>query len=207
MAGECAAAIARGTGLPVLGALPRDAALAMPERHLGLVPAAESGTPDFLAAAAKAVGTRIDVDRILTLAGEYHVPEIRLAAQANRREQRVVIAVARDEAFHFCYEENLTLLEEAGAKLAFFSPLKDESLPANGAGVLLSGGFPEIFAEPLAANGCMHAALRTAHARGLPIYAECGGLMYLTEAIADFEGRTLADGRLAAGPIGDDAAA
>ena len=100
-----------------------------------------------------------------------------------------MIAVARDEAFHFCYPENLALLEESGAKLAFFSPLRDAALPAGTTGVLLSGGFPEVYADMLSKNAALHRALRQAHAEGLPIYAECGGLMLLTEAIVDFEGR------------------
>jgi cobyrinic acid a,c-diamide synthase len=102
-----------------------------------------------------------------------------------------VIAVARDEAFHFTYEDNLDLLRSAGADIVFFSPLRDGSLPARTAGVLLSGGFPEVYAGQLAANRPLHAALRAAHQQGLPIYAECGGLMYLTEAIRDSNGVTL----------------
>jgi cobyrinic acid a,c-diamide synthase len=94
-----------------------------------------------------------------------------------------VIAVARDEAFQFTYEDNLDLLRAAGAEIAFFSPLRDSALPAGTAAVILSGGFPEVYAGPLAANRALHAALRAAHRQGLPIYAECGGLMYLTQAI------------------------
>ncbi len=94
-----------------------------------------------------------------------------------------VIAVARDEAFHFTYEDNLDLLRAAGAEIAFFSPLRDAALPAETASIILSGGFPEVYAGQLAANRALHAALRTAHRQGLPIYAECGGLMYLTQAI------------------------
>jgi cobyrinic acid a,c-diamide synthase len=94
-----------------------------------------------------------------------------------------VIAVARDEAFHFTYEDNLDLLRAAGAEIAFFSPLRDMALPAGTAGIILSGGFPEVYAGPLAANRAIHAALHAAHGQGLPIYAECGGLMYLTQAI------------------------
>jgi cobyrinic acid a,c-diamide synthase len=93
------------------------------------------------------------------------------------------IAVARDEAFNFTYEDNLDLLREAGATIVFFSPLHDAALPERTAGIILSGGFPEVYADRLSANRAMHAALRHAHTRGLPIYAECGGLMYLTLAI------------------------
>lgn len=185
-----AAAIQQATGLPVLGWLPRDESLAIPERHLGLIPSAEPGRwAEFVQAAAKALAKHVDIDGVLALGADLALPE--LCVQHERAAtDRIVIAVARDEAFHFCYEENLTLLEEAGATLRFFSPLHDAALPAGTSGILLSGGFPEVFAQTLSANVGMHAALRNAHARGLPIYAECGGLMYLTEAITDLEGRT-----------------
>jgi cobyrinic acid a,c-diamide synthase len=100
-----------------------------------------------------------------------------------------VIAVARDEAFHFTYPENLERLEAAGAEIAFFSPLRDGRLPPRTAGVMLSGGFPELYATDLSGNVPLHAALRDAHDGRMPIYAECGGLMYLTEAIVDDQGR------------------
>jgi cobyrinic acid a,c-diamide synthase len=185
-----AGAITNATGLPVLGWLPRSEELHLPERHLGLVPSAEPGPwPEFINAAAKCVSERLNIDQILEMCGSAPEIVVHEPARAASRQNAVVIAVARDEAFHFCYQENLELLEEAGAKLAYFSPLKDELLPAGTGGVVLSGGFPEIYAEQLSANRNMHQALRQAHAQGLPIYAECGGLMYLTECIVDFSGR------------------
>lgn len=185
-----AAAVSQTTGLPVLGWLPRDPSLAIPERHLGLVPSAEAECgPDVAQAAAAVLSGRVDVDRVMELAGDLDAPTIRASRSADN-SRPVVIAVARDMAFHFCYEENLTLLEEAGARLAFFSPLRDQALPAGTAGILLSGGFPEVFAQALSANVAMHRAIRSAHAHGMPIYAECGGLMYLTQAITDGAGRT-----------------
>ncbi|HEY7328444.1 MAG TPA: hypothetical protein VH592_12425, partial [Gemmataceae bacterium] len=106
-----------------------------------------------------------------------------------RSTHPTTLGVARDEAFHFTYEENLELLQAAGARLAFFSPLRDAALPEGTTGVILSGGFPEVYAARLAGNESMKQALRDAHERGLPIYAECGGLMYLTQAIIDLDGR------------------
>lgn len=187
-----AAAIAKATGLPVFGWLPREESLHVPERHLGLLPTAEPGRwSEFVQAAGKAVATSIDLDKVVDLAGDYSLPTATYSepTSASRNDQ-VVIAVARDEAFHFCYEENLALLEEAGATLKFFSPMTDERLPEGTAGVVLSGGFPELHAAALSANAGMHRALQHAHREGLPIYAECGGLMYLTGSIADFDGRS-----------------
>jgi cobyrinic acid a,c-diamide synthase len=191
-----AGAIEKATGLPVLGWLPRDECLKFPERHLGLVPAAESPAGSaFVEAAGEAVTRHLDVDRLLALAK--YIPRSH-ATRGNARpdaprpvtaRERVILAVARDEAFHFTYEENLELFQAAGARLAFFSPLRDADLPEGAAGVILSGGFPEVHAGRLAANVSMKQALRDAYERGLPIYAECGGLMYLTEAIVELDSR------------------
>jgi cobyrinic acid a,c-diamide synthase len=192
-----AAAIEKATDLPVLGWLPRAESLKFPERHLGLVPVVETSNEFALVeAAGEAVMRQLDLDRILALGRNTSFnrePEGSMAAFAsdlrlNSGCDSPILAVARDEAFHFTYEENLELLQAAGARLAFFSPLRDTALPDGTAGVILSGGFPEVHATRLAANVSMKQALRNAHERGLPIYAECGGFMYLTEAIIDFNG-------------------
>ena len=98
------------------------------------------------------------------------------------------LAVAHDEAFSFYYPESLDVLESFGAELVFFSPLHDTALP-EAAGVLLGGGFPEMFAEELTENASMRRSLAEAAAAGVPIYAECGGYMYLMEKLVDFEGK------------------
>jgi cobyrinic acid a,c-diamide synthase len=189
-----AAAVENATGLPVFGWLPREAALQVPERHLGLIPTAEQGPwQQFIQSAAEAVSQHVSIDRILALARQvlpldfaaFRSTTESLLPSAAWSDDRPVIAGACDEAFQFIYQDNLDLLRAAGAEIAFFSPLRDLDLPAGTAGVILSGGFPEIYAEQLALNTSMHEALRNAHRRGLPIYAECGGLMYLTEAITD----------------------
>ncbi len=195
-----AAAIERAAGLPVLGWLPRDGSLNIPERHLGLVPTAEPGRwADFIEAAAARVERHLDIERLLELAGWQSAAASFCSESVERGRAPVsslagkhpppVIAVARDEAFSFTYPDNLDLLEAAGARLAYFSPLHDAELPPGTGGVLLSGGFPELYAGPLAANVAMRESIRRAYARGLPIYAECGGLMYLTEILVDLEGR------------------
>jgi cobyrinic acid a,c-diamide synthase len=199
-----ATAIQRATGRPVLGWLPHDPTLEIPERHLGLVPTAEPGRwHAYIQSAAEQVARHLDLDRLLAIAQEAQpltpfnpaailnsVQCIVARSEGERRgDGHPVIAVARDEAFSFTYEDNLDLLQTAGAEIVFFSPLRDATLPATTAGVILSGGFPELYAHQLAANEGMRGALHQAYSRGVPIYAECGGLMYLTRSIVDPEGR------------------
>jgi len=184
-----AEAVTRATGLPVLGWLPREESLHVPERHLGLVPTCEPGRWDeFIGAAGDLAARQLDFDRLLAIARQAAPLPVTAAAECRATEGRPVIGVARDEAFQFTYEDNLDLLRDAGAEIAFFSPLRDVALPPRTGAVILSGGFPEVYAEALAANRPMHGALRAAHRQGLPIYAECGGLMYLTQAILDGHG-------------------
>lgn len=190
-----AAAVERATGSTVFGWLPRLPLLALPERRLGLVPAREQGRClEFIRAAGEAVARHIDVDRLLSAAAAGPIPLDDPRPEDDRPSARLVpgsqpvIACARDEAFQFTYHENLELLEAAGGRIAFFSPMHDAGLPDGTAGLILSGGFPEIHAGRLSANGAMREAVRVAHARRLPIYAECGGLMYLTESILDDDG-------------------
>lgn len=201
-----ATAIRGATGLPILGWLPRCSELEMPERHLGLVPTPElSRCGSLVEAAADHVVRHLDLDHLLSLARRAPLlatddspvfqPSLLQALGRKRVGDlssavgRPVIAVARDEAFNFTYEDNLDLLRAAGAEIVFFSPLRDAALPPGTAGIILSGGFPELYADRLAANDGMREALHEAHRQKIPIYAECGGLMYLTEAIVDLEGR------------------
>ena len=186
-----AAAITAATGKPCFGWVPRNPALHLPERHLGLVPTAENGQwAAFVQLAGEMVTQQIDLDLLWQAVDDAPAPERPLPAAPRGRDQitRPRIAVAEDAAFSFLYPENLELLREAGAELVAFSPLHDAALPPRTQGVYLCGGFPELYAAQLAANQAMHAALRQAAAQQLPIYAECGGLMYLTAAIVDAQG-------------------
>ena len=168
-----------------LGYLVRDQCLVVPSRHLGLL-TAEEFTADsvFVDALAQAAEATLDLDRLLAIA----TPP-RLAActsdqlNAPIAGPRKRVAVARDAAFCFYYEDNLTLLRVSGAELVPFSPLSDRSLPENIDLVLLGGGYPEVFAAQIAANEPMRASIRRYHADGGPIYAECGGLMACTEML------------------------
>jgi cobyrinic acid a,c-diamide synthase len=102
----------------------------------------------------------------------------------------VRIAVARDRAFNFYYQDNLDLLEELGAELVFWSPLDDSVFPDNVQGLYFGGGFPEVFAQKLSGNVLIRDAVRSAIFSGMPTYAECGGLMYLCDSIVDFDGNS-----------------
>lgn len=179
-------------GLPVLGCAPRTPALKTPERHLGLHTAVErlEAATAFLHSAAEVVRQHIDLDRIWEIARSASTlvtPE-ELAPPAPVNSVR--IAVARDAAFCFYYEDNFDHLRAAGAELIFFSPLHDAALPEGVHGLYLGGGYPELYARQLAANRSMMRSLRSAIDAGAPTYAECGGLMVLTESITDLEGGT-----------------
>jgi len=177
---------------PVLGCIRRDEEMTLPERHLGLL-TAEEGALDsgFLTRLADVVEAAIDIDAILDLPsspksdrGGFEQDEIELDLPLAKREGKPVwIGVARDKAFCFYYPDNLELLRAAGAELVEFSPLTDAKLPADLDGLYFGGGYPEVYAEELAQNGSMLAAVRDAADAGIPIYAECGGLIYLAEAI------------------------
>jgi cobyrinic acid a,c-diamide synthase len=143
----------------------------------------------WLDAARMKIAATVDLDRVLELArAAPPLPESDDDPFTFTQPTRAVIAVARDEAFNFIYEENLDLLRAAGAEIAFFSPLHDVALPRGTQALYLSGGFPEIYAAGLAANEGIRAEIRSAFRAGLPMYAECGGLMYLTEEIVDGQG-------------------
>lgn len=179
------------TGRPVLGALPKSAEVELPERHLGLIPSSELGRAEAVVGRlGELVAEHLDLDTLLRLAEATPPPPVEVDElfPTEPRQPSRRLAVARDEAFSFYYEDNLDLLAAHGAELAPFSPLRDEALPAGADGLYLGGGFPELFAERLAANRPLLEDLRRAAGAGLPIYAECGGLMYLAEQLTDFNG-------------------
>ncbi|MBI2958177.1 MAG: cobyrinate a,c-diamide synthase [Chloroflexi bacterium] len=187
----CKQAIEGSTGVPALGYLPKRQDLAQPERHLGLVPAAEKpATQEYLDQLAAQCQATMVIERILALAehtspGTTELPSIfpdhPLPAMAT-------IAIARDMAFSFYYQDGLDLLAAWGAELAPFSPLDDGALPAGTNGLYLGGGFPELYADRLEANVSMRRAVLDAAQAGMPVYAECGGLMYLGRSVRDFHG-------------------
>lgn len=172
-----------------LGALQRNAALSLPERHLGLVPAGEQGDAAArLDAAADALeGTPLGAMDDTALAAWTTAFAVPAREPVPRLLEGRTIAVARDAAFCFIYRANLGCLEALGARVAFFSPLADEALPACDA-AWLPGGYPELHAVALGAAGTTKQSLKTHIAAGKPLWAECGGMMALFEQLAGADG-------------------
>ncbi|QLA14905.1 cobyrinate a,c-diamide synthase [Desulfolutivibrio sulfoxidireducens] len=173
--------------VPVLGMIPRDPGFTLPSRHLGLVDPAEVADADaWITALAGGVESGLDLDRLLDA-----LPRRVLVEPVPKRppEVRVRLGVARDAAFRFYYEENLRLVRQAGAEIVPFSPLSDPDLPAGLDGLYLGGGYPELHAAGLAANATMRRAVAAFADSGRPVYAECGGFMYLMDSLADASGQ------------------
>jgi len=176
---------------PVLGWLPREDSIAIPERHLGLHTAEEGATGEELErridALAALAEEHLDIARLITLECGLELGR-NASSSVLHREAGVRIGVARDRAFSFYYEDNLDLLREQGATLIEFSPLDDGSLPSDLDALYLAGGYPELHAARLSTNTAMHAEIREFADSGRPIYAECGGMMYLSRTVTTRDG-------------------
>jgi cobyrinic acid a,c-diamide synthase len=181
---ECRLACAE-VGLPVLGGLRRDDALAVPSRHLGLVTAAEHATAASLVERwADAVTAQVDLDAVVSLASASpRGPRWEPDAEVTSSPGEPVVAVAGGSAFTFGYAEHAELLAASGAAVTVFDPLTDESLPPGTAGLVLPGGFPECHTEALSANVALRAEVAALARRGAPVHAECGGLLYLCHEV------------------------
>lgn len=178
--------------LPLLGCLPRMPGLELPSRHLGLItPDATPETANAYTRLADWVEAHLDLDALLgglslsPISPVLSDPELNVSGE---RPVRIRLGVARDAAFCFCYAENLRLLEAAGAEIVFFSPLEDGGLPSGVDGLYLPGGYPELQAARLERNVSMRHAVRDFCASGRPVYAECGGFLYLLTGLTDSEG-------------------
>jgi cobyrinic acid a,c-diamide synthase len=174
-------------GIPIMGVFRREDAISLPDRHLGLVPTDElpelRSIIDRLAALGQSC---FDWDKLTPL-----LPAPQVACRVPPAlPPQVRIAVARDAAFNFYYAENLELLETMGAELIYWSPLQDIQVPAEAQGLYFGGGFPEVFAAQLAANPTMRQSVAAKIAIGTPTYAECGGLMFLSQSVTDFAGQS-----------------
>jgi cobyrinic acid a,c-diamide synthase len=173
-------------GIPVCGALPRDAAVVAPERHLGLVPIAERTTVarESVEALGDLVARHCDLAALWRIAAAApQLPGPSWAPPDGAAGTPVRVAVAKGSAFSFHYHENHELLAAAGAELVDLDPLGDPELPEDTAGVVLAGGFPEVFGAELSANAPLRASIARFARRGGPVLAECGGLLYLAEEL------------------------
>lgn len=197
-------------GLPVFGFFPEKKELCVESRHLGLMmPTELQDIQGKIQTASQEFEKNVSIEAIMEVAGSAEGLELAEAVgtgcqkknegyrkiqgteslrAGEKAQDKPVIAVARDEAFCFYYADNLRMLAEYGAELKYFSPLHDTKLPKNCHALLFGGGYPELYAKKLSRNEMMHAAVRQAIERGMPVVAECGGFMYLHSAIVDKEG-------------------
>ena len=190
--GELLRRAMQGMGIPVFGCVTRNDCLELPDRHLGLVQAREH--PDlegFLAGAAKQIGREVDTEALLAAARPARMEPLEHGLGLPVLGQRT--AVARDDAFAFCYPYVLDAWRREGCELSFFSPLDDEPPIEDADAVYLPGGYPELHAGRLADAGRFKAALRRCAERGAVVYGECGGYMVLGERLVDGDGRIAPD--------------
>ena len=176
------------SGIPVLGVLRRDVALSTPDRHLGLVPAAERRREarESIDALGAVVARSLDLDAVMRLAssaGTLRADPWSPEAPQEERTPGVRVAVAAGPSFSFLYEENVELMEGAGAEVVSFDPTSDEDLPDGTDALYLGGGFPEAYSDALSANEPMKESIARFAGEGRPIVAECGGLLYLSREL------------------------
>lgn len=194
-------ALASMGGVELLGYLPKEAEIALPERHLGLTPAGEQAGLDWkIDKLSEFLSRYVDLEKIVQLAKRYQqwsvVPANFYAGEAyptkNQADQspqaKIKIAIAKDAAFSFYYQDNLDWMADKGVTWVPVSPLKDRTLPNDISGIYLGGGFPELFAGELASNHSFIKSLKAHHQSGVLILAECGGFMYLTKSLTDVDG-------------------
>jgi cobyrinic acid a,c-diamide synthase len=176
-------AIEHYCGVPVIGAIPRMEEMQLAMRHLGLVPYREgSGRGDFdnrIETITDLIGQYVDLDRFVPLMKEADIPSNKSPVFDPSPARDVKIGIALDEAFNFYYADLFDILHSLGADIVPFSPVHDRLPEADG--YIIGGGYPELFVRELEANDLMREALREVSRNGIPVYAECGGLMYLTE--------------------------
>lgn len=185
---EC---IERDLNIDVLGYLPNDAKLNLSERHLGLVPVYEMPSlKDKLEKLYEYIEKYIDIKKIIDIANISGTDDFGVYEGDFYKFKKIKIAYAYDEAFNFYYKDGLELFIKMGAELVPFSPLNDIKLPDGISGIYIGGGFPEVFAQKLTKNERMQSSIKNAIVSGMPVYAECGGLMYLAKNITDLDGNT-----------------
>lgn len=187
-------AVETHVGIPAFGWLKENRAISLESRHLGLVTGMEvADLKERAAILSKAVQETIDLKHLIKVCSQFDrnrpMPPVQSAVDTKPLSPKVRIAVAQDKAFCFYYKDNLDLLEGLGATLVSFSPTADARLPEDIDGLYLGGGYPEVWAQALEGNVSMRNSIKQALEEGLPGYAECGGLMYLTRSIETLEGK------------------
>lgn len=182
-----------GHDIKVLGYIPEHPAFHLESRHLGLVtPKEVEGLRSRLSEAGRILGETVNLEELIKLAES--APGLQEGSDVDPayyevNEQKIRIAAARDEAFCFYYKENLELLKRLGCEIVLFSPIHDKELPKGSQGLILGGGYPELYAESLSKNRTMLESIRAAIESGMPCHAECGGFLYLHETLKDREGK------------------
>ena len=172
-----------GLRIPVVGAIPKNPEFSLKSRHLGLIPASEQqGLRKKIMTMVRSMSEFLDLDQIVKIA-KSAVP-LQRPKLVKSKKPECIIAVALDDSFNFYYHSNLESLRRAGAEIIFFSPISDER-PPKCDGIYIGGGFPEVLSEPLSKNHTMKTSIKRLAEDGIPLYAECGGLMYLTRSIHD----------------------
>lgn len=188
-------AVETHTGVPCLGYMKKNNNLSLSSRHLGLIPSHEmDNVREKIDLMASEVEATVNLEGLLQLSMSsegFYPPQPVVSAHLNAFKD-IRMAVAWDKAFNFYYEDNLQLLQELGVELVKFSPMEDSALPTDVHGLYLGGGFPEVFPKTLSENQTMLRSIQAAVEAEMPVYAECGGLMYLCRSLTDFEGVTYA---------------
>lgn len=167
--------------IPILGCIPKNPKLMLESRHLGLIPAVEqTHLKQKITQIAKTICVYLDIEKIISIANR--ACPISYKARRPLQKPKATIAVALDKSFNFYYYDNFDSLRRNGAKIEFFSPISDAS-PPECSGIYIGGGFPEVLGQPLAKNQSMKKSIKKLAEQNMPIYGECGGLMYLTKSI------------------------
>lgn len=180
--------LAEDLGIIVFGYVPTISECMLESRHLGLVTADEiEDIKHKLELLANKLNETIDIEAIVELSKQAEAIDIKPIC-STKTDKSINIAVAKDNAFCFTYKDNIEMLKQMGCNIVSFSPLKDEKLPENIHGLILSGGYPELYADTLSQNQSMLESIKTAIESGMPTIAECGGFMYLHDCIEDSEG-------------------
>lgn len=176
------------TGLKVYGYMPDMEDINLKSRHLGLVTSDEVNDLDnIIQHLSKTALKTIDIYGIMKLASQ--APPLMYNSYENKYREKYRLGIAKDKAFCFYYAQNIDMLERNGAEIIYFSPMKDKHLPENLDGIYIGGGYPEIYSDVLSENKSFIESMRSAYSDGIPIYAECGGFMYLQKGICNKNGR------------------